>query len=467
MSRFRELIAQLDSHGELVRIARRVDPRFEMPALMQQVERERRAFLFEQVAGSRFRVAGGLLNRYERIGWSLGLPREQCLSREQLGALLDEAQARPLAPREVDGGPVQECLLRGAEIDLGELPVPTVFELDSGPFITGAVGIARLPQSGELNVGVYRTLVLGRDRLSVNASGASDLRRCYEAAARLGQPMPLALALGVDPALLTAAVCRLPPDRSEYGLAGALRGQPVELVRCATSDLLVPADAEIVIEALVEDPRHVGNNLGEYSGLYGPDSSPVARVTAISFRRDAIAHAILAGRNPEHVTLASVTALTFRRAVADALHRALPGVRDLHVHSEHGMGAMMHVVASVAPQDAGGALALAEAAFTVPVDLGGVVLPAERVVKRVIVVDEDVDVRDFADVEWSLWTRVADAARYRIRADVPSWELERCARPGRGSLRIAIDATVDPADRDKLRRTMIPGASRVRLADYL
>ena len=85
----------------------------------------------------------------------------------------------------------------------------------------------------------------------------------------------------------------------------------------------------------------------------------------------------------------------------------------------------------------------------------------------VFVAYEDVDVRDFADVEWSLWTRVADAARYRIRADVPSWELERCARPGRGSLRIAIDATVDPADRDKLRRTMIPGASRVRLADYL
>lgn len=467
MSRFRELIALLDARGELVRVPRRVDPRHEMAALMEQVDRSRRAVLFQDVAGSSLQVIGGLLNRYENVGWSLGVPAAQRLSRDALEARIREAERQPVAPNELASGPVKQVVQRGAAVDLGTLPVPTFFALDSGPFITGAVGVARHPGSGELNVGVYRTLVLGRDRLCINASGASDLKQCYAAAARAGRPMPVALAIGVDPALMTAAVCKLPRDRSEYGLAGALRGSPMELVRCETGDLLVPADAELVIEAVVEDFTEVPNSFGEYSGLYGPDVSPVARVTAITHRRDALLHAILGGRNAEHTTLASITALAFQRAVAEAMRRALPQACDLRVHTDHGMGPLMHAVIAIRKREASEPLAVAAAAFAAPVDFGGVMLPAERVVKRVIVVDEDVDVHDFSDVEWNVWTRVADAGRYQVRADVPTWELEKCARPGRGSLRIAIDATVDGADREKLRRTAIPGAADIRLADYL
>lgn len=464
---FRGLIDVLEARGELRRIAREVDRQRELPALMEQVDRERRAYCFERVAGASFPLVGGLLNRYEPFGWALGVAPGAPFGRDDLDRRIAAARERPLAPRELDDGPVREQVLRGAAIDLGQLPVPTMFELDSGPFITGACGVTRDPDGGALNVGIYRTLVLGRDTLSVNASSSSDLHQIYAAAARRGEPLPIALAIGVDPALMMAAVCKLPRGESEYGLAGALRGEPLPLVRCLTNDLLVPAGAEIVIEALVDPTRRLGNTLGEWSGLYGPDVAPVATVTAITHRRDARFYAILSGRNPEHTTLASVTAFEFQRAIGGALRAALPAVRDLQVFADSDLGSMLHVVLATDKRDDAAPLALARAAFGVEVRMGGLRIPCERVVKRVIVVDADVDVHDREDVEWALWSRTARAAKFQVLGETPSWDLERCAKPGRGSLRLAIDATADLEDRDKLQRAEVRRRREVRLADYL
>lgn len=464
---FRGLIDVLEARGEMRRITRPVDRQSELPALMEQVDRERRAYFFERVAGARFPLVGGLLNRYEPFGWALGVAPGAPFSRDELDRRITAARLRPLPPREVDDGPVRELVLRGASIDLGELPVPTMFELDSGPFITGACGVTRDPTSGALNVGIYRTLVLGRDTLSVNASSSSDLRQIYEAAARRGERLPIALAIGVEPALMMAAVCKLPRGESEYGLAGALRGEPLPLVRCLASDLMVPAGAEIVIEAEVDPSRCLDNTLGEWSGLYGPDSAPVATVTAITHRRDARYYAILSGRNPEHTTLASVTAFEFQHVLGAALRAALPAVRDLHVYADHELGSMLHVVLATEKHDDAAPMALAQAALRVEVEMGGMRLPCERVVKRVIVVDVDVDVHDREDVEWAMWSRTARTDKFRVLGETPSWDLERCAKAGRGSLRLAIDATADLEDRAKLRRAEVRHRREVRLADYL
>jgi len=463
----RGLIDVLEARGELRRIVRPVDRERELPALMEQVDRERRGYFFEQVVGARFPLVGGLLNRYEPFGWALGLAPGAPFSRDDLDLRITAARHRPLAPRQLEDGPVHEHRLQGDAIDLAALPVPTMFELDSGPFITGACGVARDPATGELNVGIYRTLVLGRDRLSVNASSSSDLRQIYDAAARRGERLPIALAIGVEPALMMAAVCKLPRGESEYGLAGALRGEPLPLVRCLTSDLLVPAAAEIVIEAEVDPAQRLDNTLGEWSGLYGPDSAPVATVTAITHRRDARYYAILSGRNPEHTTLASVTAFEFQHAVGSALRRALPAVRDLHVYADHELGSMLHVVLATDKRDDAAPMALAQAALRVEVDMGGMRVPCERVVKRVIVVDADVDVHDRDDVEWAMWSRTARTEKFRVLGETASWDLERCAKPGVGSLRLAIDATADLDDRAKLRRAEVRHRREVRLADYL
>ena len=174
---FRGLVDVLEARGELRRIKRTVDRQRELPALMEQVDRERRAYYFEHVEGARFPLVGGLLNRYEVYGWALDVPPGEPFTRDDLDARTAAARARPLPAVEVADGPVRECVLRGSEIDLGLLPVPTMFELDSGPFITGACGVTRDPTNGALHVGVYRTLVLRRDSFSANASATAALRQ--------------------------------------------------------------------------------------------------------------------------------------------------------------------------------------------------------------------------------------------------------------------------------------------------
>ncbi len=464
---FRALVALREQRGELLRITREVDPRHEMPALMALCEAERRAVLFERVRGSRFPVLGGLLNHLPALGWACGSVPGEPFGEDELVARLDHALAHRIAPVQVTTGPVKEVVQRGADIDLGALPVPTVFELDSGPFITGACGIARHPQTGELNVGVYRVLVLDRDRIAVNAVPGSDLDAIYRHHEAAGTPMDIALAIGMEPALMMAAVCRLPVGESELGVAGGLLGRAIGLVRCETSALSVPASAEFVIEGRVDFSQRVENTLGEFAGQYGSESAPVTVVQAITHRRDAMLHAVLAGRHAEHVTLGTMATAGLRRMLAQALTAALPPLAGLHVYLEPALGSMAHVVLAIDKHDDEQPMRLAEAAFAVPVATPGGTAPASYLVKRVVIVDPDIDVHDLADVEWALWTRTARAAKFSVRAGVESWALERCARRGTGSLRIAVDATMDIADRERLRRTVIPGAAAVRLADYL
>lgn len=464
---FRGLIATLESRGELQRIRKRVEPRFELPALMQQVDRQRRGFIFDNVAGARFPLVGGLLNRWECYGWALGAVPGEPFTAADFARILEAAQARHIAPTVVSDAIAQEHILQGDAIDLAHLPVPTAFEFDSGPFITGACGISRNPATGRLNVGIYRTQVLGRNTLTISANASSDLRLFYQHAERLDQPMPVTLAIGVDPALLMAAVCKLPTDQSEFELAGALLGKPIALVKCKTNDLLVPANAEIVIECLVDCRQKVVNTLGEFAGQYGTDTAPVAQVTAITHRRDAMFYSILAGRNPEHNTLGSIAGLSFRRALEQALRQQLPGIKDLHVYFSAALGAMSHIVISIAKRSDSEPMELIDAAFKVKLTIAGIEMPVARITKRIIVVDEDTNVHDLGDVECAQWTRVAAASKFRVLPDVPSWDLEHCAKPGSGSLRIAIDATSDMVDRERLRQTLIPGAANIELSSYI
>jgi 2,5-furandicarboxylate decarboxylase 1 len=453
----------LEERGELYRISRPVEPRFEMPAVMEQIERERKAFIFENVKGARFPVVGGVLNRMECYGWALGSRPGDPFTAQDLDLRFEAAKAAGIAPREVAGGPVKDVIRTGADINMADLPVPTVFELDSGAFITAAVGISRNPRTGELNVGVYRTLILGRNIVAVNASSLSDLRKFYQHAEKTGEPMPIALALGVEPALQMAASCKLPPDQSELTLAGALQGKAIDMVKCETSDLMVPANAEMIIEGRVDFSRKIENTLGEFAGQYGPETAPVTEITAITHRRDAMFYSILAGKNPEHNTLGSIATFAIQRAIAGALRKQLPAIRDINVYLDPKFGSMAHIVISIRKQNDGEPMALMEAAFKA----AGGFFPVSHITKRIVVVDDDVNVHDLNDVEWAIWTRIADAGKFRVIPDVESWELERCAKDGKGSLRLAVDATMDMEDREKLQRPVIPGADKVRLADYL
>jgi 2,5-furandicarboxylate decarboxylase 1 len=460
---FRDLVRLLEQRGELHRITRAVDRRFEMAAVMEQIERKRQGFIFENVRDARYPVVGGVLNRMECYGWALGATPGQPFTARDLDAKVQQALAAGIPPREVSTAPVKEVIIREGDVDLATLPVPEYFELDSGPFITSACGFARHADSGNINVGIYRTLILGKNIMAVNASSLSDLRRIYQHAESKGESMPIAMAIGVPPALQMAASAKLPPHLSELDLAGGLQGRPIELVRCETSDLLVPAQAEIIIEGRVDFSRKIENTLGEFAGQYGPETAPVTRVTAITHRRDAMFYAILAGKNPEHNVLGSVATFAIQRGLAGALRKQFPNIHDINVYLDPTFGAMAHIVISIRKTRDGEPMELMTAAYKA----AGGFFPVSHITKRIIVVDDDVNVHDLNDVEWAVWTRVANADNFRVIPDVESWELERCAKEGKGSLRLAVDATMDMEDREKLVRPVIPGAASVRLEDYL
>jgi 2,5-furandicarboxylate decarboxylase 1 len=291
----------------------------------------------------------------------------------------------------------------------------------------------------------------------------SDLRRIYAAAEESGEPMPIALAIGVPPALLMAASGKTPPGMSELDLAGGLMGTPVEMVKCENSDLLVPAAAEIVIEGVVDFSNKIENTLGEFAGQYGPEIAPTTRVTAITHRKDAMFYSIMAGRNPEHNTIGAISTYGMQAVIAANLRKQFPNIKDINVACEPKLGAMLHIFISIDKKNDEEPRQLLEAAFKATAGI----FPVSMITKRIVIVDDDIDVYDLEEVEWAVWTRLSGAAKIMVIADVKSWELERCVNDDMESVRIGIDGTMDMNAVDKLVKPIIPGSDSVHLDDYL
>jgi 2,5-furandicarboxylate decarboxylase 1 len=459
----RSFAALLEDQGELVHISKEVEPRFELPALLQQLEQSRKAFIFDNVKGARFPLIGGLLNSTQRLGQAIGNDTSGVYDHRHHAEAFLAAGAAPVAHEVVATGPVKDVVITGTDIDLADLPVPTFFELDSGAFITGAVGISCDRVDGRLNMGFYRSLITGKDTLVINASSMSDLRRIYAAAEESGEPMPIALAIGVPPALLMAASGKTPPGVSELDLAGGLMRQPVEMVKCETSDLLVPAMAEIIIEGVVDFSNKVENTLGEFAGQYGPETAPTTRVTAITHRKDAMFYSIMAGRNPEHNTLGAISTYGMQQIIAANLREQFPAIKHINIACEPRLGAMLHVFISIDKKDDDEPRQLLDAAFRATAGI----FPVSMIVKRIVIVDDDIDVYNLEDVEWAIWTRLSRAEKVMKIADVKSWELERCVNDEMESVRVGIDGTMDMDSVDKLLKPIIPGSEAIHLDDYL
>jgi len=255
----------------------------------------------------------------------------------------------------------------------------------------------------------------------------------------------------------------LSPSLSELDIAGALRGHPIEMVKAENSDLLVPAHAEIIIEAEVDFAKKVENTLGEFADQYGPETAPVARITAISHRRDAMFYNIMAGRHPEHNTIGAITTYSMQSVLAEELKRQFPNIKDINVSCDPRLGSMLHVYVSIHKQSDEEPRELIKSAFEAHTGL----YPVGTIVKRIVVVDDDIDVFSHEDTEWAIWSRVGDASKFMIIPDIVSWEIERCAKVGQRSVRVGIDGTKDLEDADKLIRPLIPDSDAIRIEDYL
>ena len=429
----RSFIAEIAEQrpDELKTIVDEVDPRFGITAVAAALERQGRfpALYFQSVGDTELPAIVNLTATYDRLAIALGTTVQEMVP------TYAERQAHPVPPVVVDTGPVQEVVWTGPDADLTRLPIPTHNALDGGPYLTGACLVARDPESGALNVGLYRHQVHGPDRLGVWFMGSHHGGYIHQAYERMNQPMPVAICIGHHPAAVMGSISRIPGIGGEYEEAGALLDEPLELVRCQTSDLLVPARAEIVIEGVIEPRvREQEGPFAEWPGMYteqGP--KPVVKVLAITMRRDAIFYDIFAGHR-EHQVLGSLPRMgsIYRR-----VKQVVPGLKAVNVPAH----VRMHCYISFRKQqEAEAKKAAMQALLTEPENLNMVVL-----------VDDDIDVYNDHEVMWAVGTRFSADRDLHV---IPNW-----SGPG-GLIPTQWDYFPDGTKKERMMAAMILDATK-------
>ncbi|MBI2756864.1 MAG: UbiD family decarboxylase [Chloroflexi bacterium] len=402
----RAFLDLLDRDGDLARISEPVALDQELGAVcVHNLRAGGPALLFERPGNHHMPVLTNLLSTRRRYARAM-----EC-SLGEIPQRWNAAAANPLPPVLLEGdGPCQEVVQTGDDVDVLGLPTPKWNALDGGPYLTLSCHVTRDPRTGERNVGVYRNQVHDRRTLGVLAGTFSHLmlQRRHEPDA----PFPVALVMGPDPRIVMAACTPLPLGVDELAMAGALRGEPIELVRCKTVPLEVPADAELVIEGEVRpaEKRDEGP-FGEYTGHYAGRRAPRAtiHVTAITRRRDAILSLAYQGAPPHETEV--LTAVGKEAELVRTV--SLPGIKSLYLTSA-GCGAL-HLVVSVEKLYEG---------YGKMVGMAFLSTPASRTIKQVIVVDEDVDPFDALAVEWAVATRVQAHRNVEIFTEMPGTSID-------------------------------------------
>jgi 2,5-furandicarboxylate decarboxylase 1 len=396
MEDLHELLARFERAGRLLRITEPVDPRFELPGVCTRLHRDpalrQHVALFENVQGHTMPVVGNLCDTREKVAFALGVEPGDLLARGV------RAVEQPVPPVLVESGPCQEVTIDPP--DLRQLPLCTNSELDGGPYVNTGIHITRNPATGVRNVGVQRNMYQEPALLGIYMAPTHMFQHYLQMEAQ-DKPLPVAIAVGVHPALMVASQMRIAFDEDEMGAAGGLVGGPVELVRCRTVPLEVPAHAEVIIEGeVLPHERRREGPFGEFARLYGAVRDlPVIRITAITHRRDAIWWNMIAATIPENAVIGAVGR---EPALYKAVRGAVPTVTA--VHMPVGAGANFHAVIALKKSMEGEPQKAAFAAFA-----------HQDLIKHVFVVDDDIDVYNPTDVEYALATRFqADRDIYTI-----------------------------------------------------
>jgi UbiD family decarboxylase len=396
----REWISKLEAEGELKRIRAKVDWNLEISEIARRAIADRGpALLFEniqdygQTRSTQYFTNG--LARRSRIALMLGVAKDT--PREELISLIRKRFKQAVTPLTVPTGPVKEHILKGSDVDLYQFPVPRYHPLDGGRYIDTFCGIVtRDPENGSLNVGLYRGMIIGKNKIAKLLSPHQHWGQHYLKYQQRGQAMPVAIVYGWDPVLPFVASAPLahPPD--EYETMGALRQAPVELVKCETNDLMVPASAEIVVEGTISpDPASYATEgpFGEWTGYYGSARRrPVVEVSCITHRHNPILRGMNEGMKPGVISEAGLATFYSHTALMwNYLEGAgVPGVLDIIPAPT--------VIVKIRKMYEGQAKQIAAALF-------GCWLTVEFT-KTIMVVDEDVDIHNLRALELAFRDRV-------------------------------------------------------------
>lgn len=426
----REWIGRLEAEGELRRVRAEVDWRSEVGAITRKVFSKRGpALLFENIKDYQdgpctSLFTGGLATK-SRIAMMLGLPKDTRM--KDIVEVTRKAFKNPIEPIIVGSGPVKENIVK-AGIDLNKFPVPVWHYLDGGRYINTFCGIVTSdPDTGITNVGLYRGMIVDKDEIGVLLVPGQGWGLHYQKYQAMNKPMPVAIVYGYDDALVFSAAASPPRDCDEYKITGALRREPVELVKCETVDLYVPAEAEIVVEGYISpDPEDykMEGPFGEYTGYYGEAAKrPIIKVSCITYRNKPIFRCTLEGMNYENPNEDSSILVVSLSAVAKNIleSQGVPGIIEV--------SAVPITLVKIKKYFRGHAKQVAAALWGSSA--------AQYLFKFVIVVEDDTNIWNKRSVE--------EALSYRVNAA----ENDIVVFPG--SFGAVLDPSTRLADRNELR----------------
>jgi 4-hydroxy-3-polyprenylbenzoate decarboxylase len=450
----RDFIFQLERLGQLKRISVEVDPHLEMTEICDRVLRAGGpAILFERPKGHSVPVLANLFGTPQRVALGMGVSGDdwQGALREvgKLLAFLKEPeppkglkdawdklpvfrQVLNMSPKVVSSAPCQQVVKEGKDVDLASLPIQHCWPGDVAPLITWGLVVTRGPTKTRQNLGIYRQQVLGPNKVIMrwlaHRGGALDFLEFQKA--NPGKPFPVAVVLGCDPATILGAVTPVPDSLSEYQFAGLLRGAKTELVKCLGSDLQVPASAEIVLEGVIHPGEMaLEGPYGDHTGYYNEQSQfPVFTIERITSRPDPIYHSTYTGKPPDEPAMLGVA---LNEVFVPLLQKQFTEIVDFYLPPE-GCSYRLAVV-SIKKQYPGHAKRVMFGIWSF--------LRQFMYTKFIIVVDDDVNIRDWKEVIWALTTRM-DATRDTTLVDNTPIDYLDFASPvaGLGS-KMGLDAT--------------------------
>lgn len=437
----RDFISFLEAKNQLKRVKVEVDPILEITEITDRiVKKYGPALIFENVKGSKFPVAINLFGTYERTAWALGFDSfseiEKFLPnvldmipsnlKEAFGTLIQLSKFRHLKPKLVKDAPSQE-IVKTDDANILEFPILKCWPEDAGRFITLPLVITKDPETGIHNVGMYRMQIYDEKTTGmhwhIHHDGAQNFLKSDK-----NKPFEVAVALGAEPALIYSATAPLPRNVSEYMLAGILNRRPIELVKAKTVDLLVPANAEIIIEGYVlHGETRLEGPFGDHTGYYSlADQFPVFHITAITHRKDAIYPATIVGKPPmEDCYLGKATERFFLPVIKQLVHEVV----DIDMPLE----GVFHncVIVSIEKTYPKQAFKVMNALWS----LGQMMFS-----KFIVVVDSDVNVHDYSEVAWRVFNNV-DPKRDVLLTEGPLDVLDHSAPNPYWGYKMGIDAT--------------------------
>ncbi|HJW23452.1 MAG TPA: 4-hydroxy-3-polyprenylbenzoate decarboxylase [Rhodocyclaceae bacterium] len=449
----RDFLSQLEKLGQLKRVGIEVDPRLEMTEICDRVLRAGGpAVLFEKPRGHAMPVLANLFGTPQRVALGMGEEGNWQQALREVGKLLaylkepeppkglkdawDKLpvlkQVLNMAPKVVSSAPCQEVVWEGKDVDLAKLPIQHCWPGDVAPLITWGLTVTRGPHKNRQNLGIYRQQVIGRNKVIMrwlaHRGGALDFRD--HQLANPGKPFPVAVVIGCDPATILGAVTPVPDTLSEYQFAGLLRGGKTELTKCLGSDLQVPASAEIVLEGVI----HPGETAlegpyGDHTGYYNEQAEfPVFTIERITTRRNPIYHSTYTGKPPDEP---AVLGVALNEVFVPLLQKQYPEIVDFYLPPE-GCSYRLACV-SIKKQYPGHAKRIMFGIWSF--------LRQFMYTKFIVVVDDDVNIRDWKEVIWALTTRM-DASRDTTLVDNTPIDYLDFASPvaGLGS-KMGLDAT--------------------------